>query len=109
MDETVCIPHAVTRMVEFYEHESCGKCTPCREGVRWLSRVLERIVHGHGREEDIPLMLDICGNIAGGKTLCALGEAAVNPVLSSLKLFQAEYEYHIRHGHCMAGSEALAH
>ena len=101
MDETVCIPHAVARMVEFYAHESCGKCTPCREGVRWLSKILERIVDGHGREEDIPLLLDICDNIAGGKTLCGLGDAATNPVISSLRLFREEYEYHIRHKQCM--------
>lgn len=100
LDETVCIPHAVARMVEFYVHESCGKCVPCREGNFWLLKILERIVHGHGREGDIDLILDLCGNIGGGKTLCALGDAAINPVLGGLRLFRDEFEYHIRHGHC---------
>jgi len=100
LDETVCIPHAVARMVEFYVHESCGKCVPCREGNFWLLKILERIVHGHGREGDIVLILDLCGNIGGGKTLCALGDAAINPVLGGLRLFRDEFEYHIRHGHC---------
>ena len=101
MDETVCIPHAVARMVEFYVNESCGKCVPCREGNSWLLKVLERIVHGHGREGDIDLLLDLCGNIAGGKTLCALGDAATNPVTSAIRLFRDEFEHHIRTGKCM--------
>lgn len=109
MDESVCIPHAVTRMVEFYVHEACGKCTPCREGNTWLLRILERIVHGQGREGDLELMLDICGNIAGGKTLCALGDAATNPVIHGIKLFRDEFEHHIRHGACMAGGRVGAH
>ena len=105
LDETVCIPHAVARMVEFYVHESCGKCVPCREGNLWLLKILERIAHGQGREGDIDLILDLCSNIGGGKTLCALGDAAINPVLGGLKLFRDEFEYHIRHGHCMVGAK----
>ncbi|MGE5619835.1 MAG: NADH-quinone oxidoreductase subunit NuoF [Sphingomonadaceae bacterium] len=108
MDETVCIPHAVARMVEFYEHESCGKCTPCREGVRWMSGILHRIVHGQGREGDLDLLLDICDNIAGGKTLCGLGDAATNPVRSGIGLFREEFEHHIRHGRCMVEDKALS-
>jgi NADH-quinone oxidoreductase subunit F len=109
LDETVCIPHAVARMVEFYVHESCGKCVPCREGNFWLVKILDRIAHGHGREGDIDLILDLCSNIGGGKTLCALGDAAINPVLGSLKLFRDEFEYHIRHGSCATGAVAGAH
>ena len=105
LDETVCIPHAVARMVEFYVHESCGKCVPCREGNFWLLKILERIAHGHGREGDIDLILDLCSNIGGGKTLCALGDAAINPVLGGLKLFRDEFEYHIRHGQCVVGAK----
>ena len=105
LDETVCIPHVVARMVEFYVHESCGKCVPCREGNFWLLKILERIAHGHGREGDIDLILDLCSNIGGGKTLCALGDAAINPVLGGLKLFRDEFEYHIRHGQCMVGAK----
>lgn len=104
MDESVCIPHAVQRMVQFYERESCGKCTPCREGTRWMSKILKRIVSGAGREEDVPLLLDICDNIAGGKTLCGLGDAATNPVSSGIKLFRQEFEHHIRHGRCPEGT-----
>ncbi len=105
LDETVCIPHAVARMVEFYVHESCGKCVPCREGNFWLLKILERIADGHGREGDIELILDLCSNIGGGKTLCALGDAAINPVLGGLKLFRDEFEYHIRHGQCVVGAK----
>ena len=109
MDETVCIPHAVARMVEFYDHESCGKCTPCREGTRWLSAILERIVHGHGREGDVGLLLDLCSNIAGGKALCGLGDAATNPVTSGIRLFREEFEHHIKQGRCMVGDGVASH
>ncbi|MGI5835950.1 MAG: NADH-quinone oxidoreductase subunit NuoF [Chloroflexota bacterium] len=104
MDESVCIPHAVQRMVQFYERESCGKCTPCREGTRWMNKILKRILNGIGREEDISLLLDICDNIAGGKTLCGLGEAATNPAVSGIRLFREEFEYHIRYGRCLEGT-----
>jgi NADH-quinone oxidoreductase subunit F len=109
LDESVCIPHAVARMVEFYEHESCGKCTPCREGTRWLAKILERIVDGHGREGDVDLLLDLCSNIAGGKTLCGLGDAATNPITSGIRLFREEFEYHIKQGRCMVGGGVASH
>ncbi|HEX2988453.1 MAG TPA: NADH-ubiquinone oxidoreductase-F iron-sulfur binding region domain-containing protein, partial [Chloroflexota bacterium] len=109
LDESVCIPHAVARMVEFYEHESCGKCTPCREGTRWLSKILDRIVEGHGRDGDIDLLLDVCDNIAGGKTLCGLGDAATNPIRSGMRLFREEFEYHIKQGRCMVGGGVVSH
>ncbi|MBI3978274.1 MAG: NADH-quinone oxidoreductase subunit NuoF [Chloroflexi bacterium] len=109
MDETVCIPHLVLREEEFFSHESCGKCTPCREGTRWMVQVLRRIVTGRGRMEDVTLLADLCDNIGGGKTLCALGDAAIGPVSSGIRHFRDEFEYHIRHGRCpTAGQEHRA-
>ncbi|TMC88026.1 MAG: NADH-quinone oxidoreductase subunit NuoF [Chloroflexi bacterium] len=103
MDEDTCIVGAVLRMTEFYRDESCGKCTPCREGTYWLTEILERIEHGHGRERDIDLLMDICDNISG-KSFCPLGDAATSSITSSIKLFREEYEYHIREGQCMVGN-----
>lgn len=94
-----CIVGMVERLAEFYRHESCGKCVPCREGTDWLYKILRRIKHGQGREEDIELLLDICDNIAG-KTFCPLGDAALGPVRSSIALFRAEYVYHINEKSC---------
>lgn len=91
MDETVSIPHATLRLSEFFSHESCGKCTPCREGTVWLVKVLQRICAGEGVPEDLQLLLNVCDSIAG-KVLCALGDFAVSPVQSSLKYFRHEYE-----------------
>ncbi|HVE92026.1 MAG TPA: NADH-ubiquinone oxidoreductase-F iron-sulfur binding region domain-containing protein, partial [Actinomycetota bacterium] len=90
----MCIVRAVWRWMKFYEHESCGKCTPCREGTWWLERVLRRIEHGHGRPEDLELMLNVCDNMVG-KTLCVLADFAAGPLTSSLKWFRDEYEAHI--------------
>jgi NADH-quinone oxidoreductase subunit F len=106
LDDTVCIPHAVLRMVEFYNHESCGKCTPCREGTFWLVKLLSRIVGGHATGRDLDLLEQICGNIVG-RTLCALGDAACMPVISSLKLFRDEYEHHLATGQCLTVREAV--
>ena len=94
----------VERLAEFYRHESCGKCVPCREGTDWLYKILRRIKHGHGREEDIELLLDICDNIAG-KTFCPLGDAALGPVRSSIGLFRKEYLHHIREKRCPFSNE----
>ena len=94
-----CIVDIVERLAEFYRHESCGKCVPCREGTDWLYKILRRIKHGEGREEDIDLLLDICDNIAG-KTFCPLGDAALGPVRSSIALFRNEYLYHINEKSC---------
>ncbi len=107
LDEDTCIVGAVLRMSEFYRDESCGKCTPCREGTYWLVELLERLEHGHGSEKDVPLLLDICDNISG-KSFCPLGDAATSSIVSSIKLFRDEYLYHIREGHCMVGPGALA-
>ncbi len=105
LDEDTCIVGAVLRMTEFYRDESCGKCTPCREGTYWLVQLLERLEAGHGQEKDVPLLLDICDNISG-KSFCPLGDAATSSIVSSIKLFKDEYLYHIREGHCMVGPGA---
>ncbi len=89
--------------MEFYNHESCGKCTPCREGTMWLRRVSGRVANGQGRERDLELLRSISQGIEG-KTLCALGDFAIGPVLSSLKHFRDEYEHHILHGACPPGT-----
>ena len=86
-------------LLHFYRHESCGKCTPCREGTDWLHKILHRIERGDGQMRDLDLLSSIAGNI-GGKTLCAFGDAAVTPVLTTLKHFRHEYEAHIREGRC---------
>jgi NADH-quinone oxidoreductase subunit F len=98
-DETTCVVRAVLRWTEFYEHESCGKCTPCREGTFWMVRVLERLEHGRGSEEDLEKLLDICDNILG-RAFCALGDGAVSPVTSSIKYFRDEYLEHQKRGGC---------
>jgi NADH-quinone oxidoreductase subunit F len=97
--DAYCIVKLLTRISKFYAHESCGQCTPCREGCRWMEDILHRIEHGHGREQDLPLLLDIADNI-NGKTLCALGDAAAGPVSSFVKKFKADFEAHIRGGKC---------
>ncbi len=99
MDETVCMVRALERLSYFYFEESCGQCTPCREGTGWLYRVVHRIEHGQGRPEDLALLDDISGNIMG-RTICALGDAAAMPVKGFLKHFRDEFEYHIEHGKC---------
>ena len=99
MDETDCIVGATRRLVRFYAHESCGKCTPCREGTWWVSRVLGRIEEGYGREEDLPLLDELGQNILF-KAFCALADGAVSPIQSSLKHFRHEYEAHIAEHRC---------
>ncbi|OPC81527.1 NADH-quinone oxidoreductase subunit F [Embleya scabrispora] len=98
-DETVCVVRAVLRWTEFYEHESCGKCTPCREGTYWLTQLLTRLEHGEGTEEDLETLLDVADNILG-KSFCALGDGAASPIQSSLKYFRDEYLAHFEHGGC---------
>jgi NADH-quinone oxidoreductase subunit F len=91
MDDSTDMVWSTVRLLKFYEHESCGKCTPCREGTGWLSRIFDRILQGAGRPEDLELVLDICGNIEGN-TVCPLGDAAVWPIQSSIKHFRREWE-----------------
>jgi NADH-quinone oxidoreductase subunit F len=114
MDETTCMVWAAENLLHFYKHESCGKCTPCREGGDWLHRILGKIERGEGEMRDLDLLLSISNNILG-KTLCAFGDAAATPVLSTIKQFRAEYEAHIREGRCTvpapwrSGAKAMAH
>ena len=102
MDDSVCMVKALERLSYFYFEESCGQCTPCREGTGWLYRIVHRIESGRGRPEDLDELLRIGKNIAGN-TICALGEAAVGPVASFVKHFRKEFEYHIEHKRCMVG------
>jgi NADH-quinone oxidoreductase subunit F len=100
MDETTCMVKALKRLSYFFYEESCGQCTPCREGTGWLYRVVNRIMNGEGRMEDLDLLTDVSSNISG-RTICALGDAAATPVLSFIKHFRPEFEYYIRHGRSM--------
>ena len=84
-------------MVRFFAHESCGQCTPCREGASWLERILDRILHGQGRPADLDMLVDVANKIEG-HTICALGDAAAWPVQSFLKHFRHEFEYMIENG-----------
>jgi NADH-quinone oxidoreductase subunit F len=99
MDEDTCMVWAAMNLLEFFAHESCGKCTPCREGSSWIVQVLRRIERGHGRPTDIELLTGICGQIPG-RTVCAFGDAEVAPALSTIKHFRAEYERHIQEKRC---------
>ena len=99
MDDTVCMVWLAMNLLHFYRHESCGKCTPCREGGDWLYKLLQRVERGEGRMKDIDLLFGVANNIVG-KTLCAFGDAAATPVLTTLNLFRHEFEAHVREGRC---------
>ena len=100
LDETVSVVRAALKIDEFFKHESCGKCAPCREGTHFLVKIWERIDEGHGRSTDIPLLQDV-GRQMLGKCFCPLGDSAVSPVNSAMKYFQAEVESHIKDGHAV--------
>lgn len=102
MDETTCMVKALARLSHFYYEESCGQCTPCREGTGWLSRMVHRIEHGQGKSEDIETLRDVANKIEG-RTICALGDAAAMPVTSFLKHFGDEFQYHVDNKRCMVG------
>ncbi|MBW3565088.1 MAG: NADH-quinone oxidoreductase subunit NuoF [Acidobacteria bacterium] len=104
MDESACIVECVWRLVKFFAHESCGQCTPCREGCNWMESVLHRLETGQGRQEDADLLLDMSDNI-GGKSLCALGDAAIGPVISGVQKFRDEFLYHVEHKSCLPGTK----
>ena len=97
MDETTSMVSMLRRISRFYYAESCGQCTPCREGTGWLYRMLVRIENGEGRQEDLDMLVDVANNIEG-RTICALGDAAAWPVQSFLKHFRDEFQYHIDNG-----------
>jgi NADH-quinone oxidoreductase subunit F len=98
-DETTCVVRVTLRWIEFYQHESCGKCTPCREGSFWVVQLLDRLERGQGSESDLEKLLDICDNITG-RSFCALGDSIQAPVGSSIKYFRGEYLEHLRTGGC---------
>ncbi len=98
-DETTCVVRVVLRWIQFYEHESCGKCTPCREGSYWVVQLLDQLERGQGSEADLDKLLDICDNITG-RAFCALGDSIQAPVASSIKYFRDEYIEHQRIGGC---------
>ena len=100
MDETTCMVKAAERLAYFYYEESCGQCTPCREGTGWLYRIIHRIEHGLGRQEDLDLLLNLADQIQG-RTICALGDAAAMPVRAFVKNYREEFEYHVVHKRCM--------
>ena len=100
MDEDTCMVKAAERLAYFYYEESCGQCTPCREGTGWLYRIIHRIEHGQGRQEDLDLLLNLADQIQG-RTICALGDAAAMPVRAFIKNYREEFEYHVVHKRCM--------
>jgi NADH-quinone oxidoreductase subunit F len=99
MDDSVCMVWLAMNLLHFYRHESCGKCTPCREGGDWLYKLLQRVERGEGQMKDIDLLYGVANNIVG-KTLCAFGDAAATPVLTTINLFRNEFEAHVREGRC---------
>jgi NADH-quinone oxidoreductase subunit F len=99
MEEGTCMVWAAENLLYFFNHESCGKCTPCREGSPWLLQILSRIEHGNGKIDDLTTLLRLCGNIAG-RTVCAFGDAEIAPITSTLRHFRDEYEAHIREQRC---------
>ena len=103
MDETTCMVKVLERVSRFYFSESCGQCTPCREGTGWLHRVVRRIEHGLGRTEDLDLLDRVAARMEG-RTICALGDAAAMPVRSFIKQFRDEFQYHVDHKRCLVGA-----
>jgi len=106
MDDTRCMVRCLERLSYFYFEESCGQCTPCREGTGWLYRMVHRIENGRGRMEDLDVLVNAADNIAG-RTICALGDAAALPVKSFIQHFRSEFEHHIQHKRCLVGPGAL--
>ena len=104
MNDSVCMVWLAMNLLHFYRHESCGKCTPCREGCDWLYKLLVRLEAGEGQRKDLDLLFGVSSNIVG-KTLCAFGDAAATPVLSTMKLFRQEYEAHVLEGRCTLPAE----
>ena len=100
LDDSRCMVKSLQRLSYFYMHESCGQCTPCREGTGWLSRMVDRVENGQGRQSDLDLLNSVADNIQG-RTICALGDAAAMPVRAMIKHFRSEFEYHVEHKTCM--------
>jgi NADH-quinone oxidoreductase subunit F len=102
MDEDTDLVKVLARISHFYYEESCGQCTPCREGTGWLARMLHRVLHGEGTREDLAKLDAVAANISG-RTICALGDAAAMPVMSFLKHFRHEFEHYIEHKRSIVG------
>jgi NADH-quinone oxidoreductase subunit F len=107
MDDSTCMVRVLHRLARFYHMESCGQCTPCREGTGWLERTLERILAGQGRQADIDMLVDVANKIEG-HTICALGDAAAWPVQSFIRHFRHEFEYFVEHGHSIVEARGRA-
>ena len=110
LDDRCCIVQLGIRFAEFYEHESCGKCTPCREGTRWLTKIVRKIEDGRGEQSDLDLLLDVCDNIAPGlswpprqTTICPLGPSIPSSIVSAVRMFRDEFLLHIKEGACPYG------
>ncbi len=110
MDESTCVVRAAWRITRFFHRESCGQCTPCREGGGWLEQILRRIEEGRGREADLDLLMDVCDNLAPGltwppqqTTICVLGPSIPSSIASSIRMFRDDYSAHIREGRCPIG------
>jgi len=106
MNEDTCIVNAAQNLAKFFSHESCGQCTPCREGTPWLLKVLTRIENGEGRMQDIDLLEKISNQMANGITICVFADAAIAPVLSSIGKFRDEFRYHVENRRCLVGSHS---
>jgi NADH-quinone oxidoreductase subunit F len=104
MDETTCMVRVLERISRFYFAESCGQCTPCREGTGWMNRVIKRIIAGEGRPQDLDMLVDVANKIEG-HTICAFGDASAWPVQSFMKHYRHEFEYMIEHGHSLVDAE----
>jgi NADH-quinone oxidoreductase subunit F len=110
LSEDVCMVNACLNFMQFYAHESCGKCTPCREGTDWMAKILTRLETGQGRPDDMDLLKDIC-DMTFGRVFCALGDGATSPIYSALKFFRHEFDEHVRRGGCphlAAGEDRLS-
>jgi NADH-quinone oxidoreductase subunit F len=107
LNEHTCIVTFIWRTAQFYMRESCGKCTPCREGTSWLFQILSRIRAGGGNPEDVELLQDVCAQI-DGRSFCGLGDAAAWPVVGAIKAFPEEFEYYVVNGRSIVGSPESA-
>jgi len=105
IDDRTCIVQFALRVAQFYQHESCGKCTPCRVGTRWLTQLLTAAEAGTATEQDFDLTLDVCDRIIG-KCLCVLGDSAAMPVASCVTKFRDEFRAHLEHGGCPFGADS---
>jgi NADH-quinone oxidoreductase subunit F len=108
LDDRCCMVQLGIRISEFYEHESCGKCTPCREGTRWMTQILRRLEAGDASQDELDLLLDVCDRI-NGKCLCPLGETSAVAVASYVDKFRDEFVAHIEEGRCPFGDESPLH